>query len=141
MQKGVYPYQYVDDWEKFNETSLPEKEERVGKDFEIKDSGKYHDLHVQYDTLLSADVSENLRNMCLKIYQFDSAKFLSTPGLASQAALEKNKVKLDLSTDINMSLMVEKGVRGGICHSIYRYTEANNKYMKDYDKNKELSYI
>ena len=98
-------------------------------------------MHVQYDTLLSADVSENLRNMCLKIYQFDSAKFLSTPGLASQAALEKNKVKLNLSTDINMSLMVEKGVRGGICHSIYRYTEANNEYMKDYDKNKELSYI
>ena len=98
-------------------------------------------MYVQCDTLLLADVFENLRNMCLKIYQYDHAKFLSTPGLASQAALEKNKVKLNLSTDINMSLMVEKGVRGGICRSIYRYTEANNKYMKDYDKNKELSYI
>ena len=67
--------------------------------------------------------------------------FISAPGLACQAALKKNKLKLDLSTDIDMLLMVEKDIRGGICDSIYRYSKANNKYMKDYDKNKESSYL
>ena len=72
--------------------------------------------------------------MCLKIYELDTARFLWAPGLASQAALKKTKIKLDLLTDINMLLMVEKGLRGGICHSFYWYGKANNKYMKDYDK-------
>ena len=75
--------------------------------------------------------------MCLKIYELDPAKFLSAPRLTWQTALKKTKVKLDLLTDINMFLMVEKGIRGGICHTIHQYTKANNKYMKDYDKNKE----
>ena len=160
LQKGVYPYEYMDDWEKFNETLLPKKEDfyshlnmeditdadyahakRVCKDFEIKNLGEYHDLYVQSDTLLLADVFENFRNMCLKIYELDPAKFLSAPGLAWQAALKKTKVKLDLLTDIDMLLMVEKGIRGGICHSIYQYAKANNKYMKDFDKNTESSYI
>ena len=74
--------------------------------------------------------------MCLKIYELDPAKFLSAPGLAWQAALKKTKVKLDLLTDIDMLLMVEKGIRGRICHSIYQYAKSNNKCMKDYDKNK-----
>ena len=71
----------------------------------------------------------------------DPAKFLSAPGLAWQAALKKNKVKLDLLPDIDMLLMAEKGVRGGICHSIYRYAKANNRYMKYCDKNKESLYL
>ena len=69
------------------------------------------------------------------------ANFLSAPRLVWQAALNMTKVKLDLLTDINVLLMVEKGIRGEICHSIYRYTKTNNKYMKDYDKNKESSYL
>ena len=73
--------------------------------------------------------------MCLKIYELYPARFLTAPGLAWQRALKKTKVKLDLLTDIDMLLMVEKGIRGGICHSIYRYANANSKYMKDYDKN------
>ena len=79
--------------------------------------------------------------ICLKIYELDPAKFVSAPGLAWQAALKKTKVKLNLLTEINMLLMVERGIRGGICHSIYRYAKANNKYMKVYDKNKESSYL
>ena len=75
--------------------------------------------------------------MCLKIYEFDPAHFLSAPGLAWQAALKKTKVKLDLLTDIDMLIMVEKGIRGGIYHSIYQYAKTNDKYTKDYDKNKE----
>ena len=65
-----------------------------------------------------ADVFENFCNMCLDIYELDPSKFLSAPGLSWQAALKKTKVKLDLLTDIDMLLMVEKGIRGGICHSI-----------------------
>ena len=98
-------------------------------------------MYVQSATLLLADVSRNFRNTCLKIYELDPAKFFSAPELAWQAALKKTKVKLDPITDIDILLMVEKGVRGAICHSIYQYAKANNKYMKDYDKNKESSYI
>ena len=87
------------------------------------------------------DVSENFRNMCFKIYKPASAKFLSASGWAWQATLKKTKVKLELLTDIDMLLMVEKSIRGGIWHSIYRYANTNNKYIKDYDKNKESSYI
>ena len=92
---------------------------RISKDFKIKNLGEYHDLYVQSDTLLLADAFDHFRNMCLEIYKLDPAKFLSAPGLAWQAALKKTKVKLDLLTDIDMLLMVEKGIRGGICHSIY----------------------
>ena len=97
---------------------------RVCKDFEIKDLGEYHDLYVQSDTLLLADVSENFRNMYLKINEVDPAKYLSAPGLAWQAVLKNTKVML----------MVEKGIKVGICHFIYRYAKFNNKYMKYYDK-------
>ena len=136
----------MDVWEKFNKTSLPEKEDfyshlnmeditdvdyahvkRVCKDFEIKSLGEYYESYVQSDTLLFADVIENFRNMCINIYKLDPAKFLSAPGLAWQAALEKTRVKLDLLTDIDMLLMLQKGIWGGICHSIYQYAKANNK--------------
>ena len=113
----------------------------VCKDFETKNLGEYHDLYVQSNTLLLADVFENFRNMCLEIYEFDPAKFLSARGFAWQAALKKAKVKFVLLTDINMLLMVEKGIREGICHFTYQYPKANNKYMNNYDKNKKSSYL
>ena len=84
--------------------------------------GEYYDLYVQSDTLLLADVFENFRNMCFKYMNF-----------APSLALKEIKVKLDLLTDIGMLLMEEKCIRGGICHSIYPYPKAGNKYMKDYD--------
>ena len=89
---------------------------RIFKDFEIKNLGEYHDLYLKSDTLLLADVFENFSKMCLNIYQLDSAKSLSAPGLAWQAALKKTAVKLELLTDIDMLLMVEKGIRGGTYH-------------------------
>ena len=89
---------------------------RVFKDFEIKNLGEYHDLYLKSDTLLLADVFENFSKMCLNIYQLDPAKFLPAPGLAWQAALKKTVVKLELLTDIDMLLMVEKGIRGGTYH-------------------------
>ena len=149
LRKGVYPYEYMDNWENFNETTLPEKEEftdadylhseRLCKDFEIRNLGEYHDFYLKSDALLLTDVFENVRRMCLKIYHLYPVKLLSSPGWEWQGALKKAEVKLELWTDIDMLLMVEKGIREGICHAIHWYAKADNKYMKDYDKNKESS--
>ena len=109
--------------------------------FNINNLGEYHDLYVRSDTLLLADISENFRQSCLKNYELDPAHFVSLPGLAWQACLKKTNVELELLTDYDMLLMVEEGIRGGICHAIQRYAKANNKYMKDYDKKKKPSYI
>ena len=79
--------------------------------------------------------------MCLNIYELDSAKFISALELAWQAALKRTVVELDLLTDIDMLLMVEKGIRRGVCNSFHWYTKANNKYTKNYDIRKESSYI
>ena len=155
LRKGVYPYEYMDNWERFNETSLPSKESfcsnlnmediddidyRYGNNvfnkFKLNNLGDYHDLYVQSDTLLLADVLENFRDMCLKEYELDPAHFLSLPGLAWQACLKKTDL-----TDYDMLLMVEEGIRGGIWHSIHRYAKVNNKYMKNYNNNEESSYI
>ena len=110
---------------------------RVCKDFEIKNLVKYHDLYLKSDTLLLADVFENF----LKCYHLDPAKFISALGLAWQAALEKTEVKLELLTNIDMLLMIQKGIRGRICQTINWYARANNKYRKGYDKNKESPYL
>ena len=79
--------------------------------------------------------------MCIKVYELDPTHFLSLPGLVWQACLKKTNVKLELLTDYDMLLMVEQGIRGAISHSIHRYAKANNKYMNNYDKNKESSCI
>ena len=159
LRKGVYPYEYMDNWEKFDETSLPNKESFYGslnmeniddidyrhgnvfKRFKLKNLGEYHDLYVQSDTLLLADLFENFRNTCIKVYELDPSHFLSLPGLTWQSCLKKTNIKLELLTDYDMLLMEEEGIRGGICHLIHRYARANNKYMKNYDKNEESSYI
>ena len=85
--------------------------------------GEYHNLYVQSDTLLVADVFENFRNKCLEIYGLDPIYFVSAPGLAWQACLKKTEVKLELLTDYYMILMIEKGT--------HRYAKAKNKYMKN----------
>ena len=90
----------------------------------------------QSDTLLLVDVFENFRNKCIEIYELDPAHFLSVPRLAWQDCLKKTEVKLELLTENDVLLMVEKGIRGGICHAIHRYAKVNDNYMKNYDKNK-----
>ena len=156
LRKAVYPYEYMDSWKGFYETSLRNKEafysslnmeditdvdyrhaKRVFKSLHNKNLGDYHDLYVQRDTLLLADTFENFRNKCIEIYELDPAHSLSAPGLAWQAFLKKTEVKLELLTNLDMLLMVEKGIRGGMCHAIHRCARANNKHMKNYDKNKE----
>ena len=150
----------MDDWENFNETSLSEKDKfycnlnmeditdedymyvkRVCKDFEIKKLGKYHDFYFKSDALLLADVFKNFRKMCLKLYELDPVKCLSAPGLAWEAALKKTEITLELLTDIDMLLIVEKIIREGICHTIHGYAKANDEYMKEYDEYKESSYL
>ena len=112
LRKGVYPYEYMDDWDRFNEEKLPNKSDffssfnmedvseidyrhatKVFNKFNIKNLGEYHDLYVQSDTLLLADVFNNFRNLCIKTYKLDPAYFLSLPGLAWQACLKKTGVK------------------------------------------------
>ena len=79
--------------------------------------------------------------MCLNIYELDPVYFVSAPGLAWQGCLKKTGVKLELLTDYDVILMTEKGIRGEICQATYRYVKARNKYMKNYNKNIESSYI
>ena len=84
---------------------------------------------------------KNFRIFFLKKTHLDSVKFLSNPGLASQGALKKTKLRLELIYDIEMLLMVHKGIREGICHGIHAYPKDNNKCMKDCNQNKESSYL
>ena len=149
----------MDSWERFDEASLPDKksfysklylEDITDKDYrhaqklfeqlKLKNPGDYHGLYVKSDTLLLAGVFENFRNK-FDIYELDPAHFLSTPGLAWQACLKKTEVELELLTNIDMLLMVEKGRRGGIFHAIHEYAKANKKYMKNYDINIISSYL
>ena len=151
LRKGINPYGYMDDWSRFDEEQLPDESdfysglnmeeisgidyrhaEKVFNEFNIKNLGEYHDLYVQSDTLLLEDVFENFRNMCIKVYELDPAYFLSAPGSAWQACLKKTGGKLELITDVDMLLMIEKGIR---------HAKANNKYMKIYNKNNESSYL
>ena len=160
LRKGIYPYEYIDSWERFDENTIPPKEafysklnlenitdkdyehvKKVWEAFEIKNLGEYHDLYVQCDTFLLADVFENFRNKCIEIYKLDPAHFLSAPELAWQACLKRTKVKLELLTDIDVLLMIEKGTRGGICQAIHRYAKASNKYAKNYNKDVMSSYL
>ena len=100
--------------------------QKLFKDLKLKNLGHYHDFYIQRDTLLLQVVFENFRNKCIKIYKLDPAHFLSEPGLA---------------WNIDMLLMVEKGIRGRICHPIHIYPEANNKCLNNYNKNIESSYL
>ena len=113
LRKGVYPYEYMDSWERFYKTSLPPKKyfyselnledisdkdylhaQKVWDVFEIRNLGEYHDLYVQTDTLLLADVYEKFRDKCIEIYGLDPSYFLSAPGLAWQACLKITDVNL-----------------------------------------------
>ena len=108
LRKGVYPYEYMDSWERFNETSLPPKKsfyselnlevitdkdynhaQKVWKVFKIKNMGEYHDLYVLCDTLLLANVFEKFRDKCIEIYGLNPSHILSAPGLEWQACLKK----------------------------------------------------
>ena len=168
IRKGVYPYEYMDGWEKFEEAGLPPKDafysglnmkgisdqdyehaQQVWNTMEKKALGCYHNTYLKTDVLVLADVFEAFRDTCLKNYGLDPAHFYTTPGLEWQALLkttteycehEKRRkecevcpeeFRLELLTDIDMLLVVEKGIRGRITQAVKRYAKTNNKYMKD----------
>ncbi|GBN96254.1 hypothetical protein AVEN_38661-1 [Araneus ventricosus] len=126
LKKGIYPYEYMSSFDKFEETQLPpqsafhssltnegiteadyEHAQTVWKCFDIKNLGEYHDLYVKTEAILLSDIFENFRKLTQNFYQLDAAHMLTSPGLAWQAALKMTDVKLDLFTDINMHLFIE----------------------------------
>ncbi|KAL9959301.1 hypothetical protein ACROYT_G032614 [Oculina patagonica] len=158
-QKGIYPYDYMSSFDKFNE-KLPSKEDfysilnnehitdkdfqhaqNVWNTFKLKTMGEYHDLYIQSDTLLLADVFENFRKTCLQYYKLDPCHYFTSPALSWDAMLKMTDIKLELMTDVDMYQFIEKGMRGGISYIANRYGKANNKYMKDYDKKAPSKYI
>ena len=160
FRKGVYPYEYMDSWERFDETALPPIEKfyssltdshiskedyehatKVWNTFKCKTLGDYHDLYLKTDVNLLADVFENFRNICLKQYKLDPANYYTSPGLSWDALLKKTNVILELLTDYNMYLMVEKGLRGGISMVSNRYAKANNPLLEDFNPNEKTSYL
>ena len=147
-RKGVYPYEYMDSLERLDETKLPPKEafyskltgegisnedyehaKKVWKVFGMKTLQDYHDLYNVTDVLLLADVFENFRKICLDNYKLDPAHYFTAPGLAWDACLKITGVELELVSDIDMLLMIEEGIRGGVSMISNRYGKANNKYM------------
>ena len=160
-RKVIYPYEYVDSLEKLKETQLPSKEafysrlndegindedyafaHKVWKVFEMKSLEDCHSLYNQTDVLLLADVFENFRDICIKNYKLDPAHYYTAPGLAWDAALKVIEVKLELLSDADMLLMVEKGIRGGASMIRNRYGKSNNKYMDNrFDASKPSTYI
>ena len=158
-RKGVYPYDYMDSFDKFNE-QLPSKEafysilndEHISDDdykhaqiiwntFKLSNMGEYHDLYLKSDVLLLADVFENFRKTCLKYYKLDPCHYFSSPGLSWDSMLKMTNIKLELMTNIDIFQFIEKAMRGGISYIANRYGKANNKYMKTYDEKAPSKYI
>ena len=160
LRKGVYPYDCVDGSDKLEETSLPPKEsfysllsdqsisdkeyEHAQKEWQIfrcEKLGDYHDVYLKSDVLQLADVFENFRSVCLENYSLDPAHYYTAPGLSWDAMLLYTKVELELIIDVDMYLMVENGIRGGISMISQKFAKANNQYMEDYDPEQPNSYI
>lgn len=159
-QKGVYPYEYTDSWERLDEERLPSKRSFYStlKETGIKEEdfehaklvwdhfgcttlGEYSDLYLKIDVLLLADVFENFRDVCMRAYNLDAAHYFTAPGLSFDAMLKFTGQKLSLLTDYDMLLMFENGIRGGLVQASKRYAKANNAKTPDYDETKEKSWI
>ncbi|XP_074109310.1 uncharacterized protein LOC141534068 [Cotesia typhae] len=162
IRKGVFPYEYIDSIDRLDERQLPNQESFYSKltnstisnddyafaqvvwnQFKINTLGEYSDLYLKTDVLLLADVFENFRLSCFKTYNLDALHFYTAPGLSNAAMLKHTEVELELLTDPEMLLFIEKGVRGGVrsmCAN--RHAEANNRYMgKDFDSNNPEKYL
>ena len=159
-QKGVYPYDYMDHFEKFNEKHLPPREEfysilndehitnedykhaqNVWNAFNLESMGEYHDLYLKSDVLLLADVFEMFRKTCLKFYDLDPCHYFTSPGLSWDAMLKMTNVKLELISDIDQFLFIEKGIRGGVSYICKRYAKANNKYINNYNPEEPSNFL
>ena len=108
--------------------------------FKMNTMGDYHDLYLKTDVLLLADVFEKFISSCLDYYGLDTCHYFSDPGLSWDAMLKMSGIKLELISDIDMHLFIEKGMRGGVSYIAKRHSRANNKYMKCYEQYKESKY-
>ena len=159
-QKGVYPYDHMDSFEKFDQTKLPTKHQfhsvlndqhitnnehnhakRVWKAFNIYTMGEYHDLYLKSDIPFLADVFENFRKTCLQYYKLDPCHYFTSLGLSWDAMLKMTNIKLEVMTDVDMFQFIEKGMCSGVSYIANRYGKANNKYMNKYNEKAPSKYI
>ena len=159
-QKEFFPYDYLEDIEKLKDKKPPPQEAfyskltghginkdnyqhvlKVWKTWNMKTFKDYLKLYNETDVLLLADVFENFQDVCLKNYGLDPVYYYTAPGLAWDACLKITNIKLELLSYVDMLLMVESGIRGGISMISNRYGEANNKYMKNFDKTKLSKFL
>ena len=159
-QKGIYPYDFIDSYDKLNVKTLPSREAfysklygnecsvedytqavAVWEKFNCKTFMDYHNLYLRSDVLLLADVWESFRNTCYTNYKLDCCYYYTAPGLSFDAMLQFTKVELELFTEVEMYEFVESGIRGGLSQISTRHAVANNKYMSNYNKDVQDSYI
>ena len=159
-QKGVYPYDFMDSFEKIDQKELLTREQfysilndqhitngeydharKVWKTFSIKTMGEYHDLCLKSDVLLLADVFESLRKTCLQYYKLDPCHYFTSPGLSWDAMLKMTNIELELMIDVDMFQFIEKGMCGGGYYIANRHGKANNNYMKEYNEKAPSKYI
>jgi len=160
LKKGIYPHEHMDSFERFDETALPEKEKfysslngkgisdeeyahakEVWAKFGCRNLGDYHDLYVVTDVVLLADVFENFRKVCQDRYGLDPANYYTTPGLSWDALLKKTGLELELLTDLEMHLFIERGMRGGVSMVSKRHARANNPLVEGYNPAEPINYI
>ncbi|PKK59391.1 hypothetical protein RhiirC2_719843 [Rhizophagus irregularis] len=159
FRKGVFPYDWTNAWEKFDRTSLPPRKEfysilsqqniskedykyaqKIWQTFEMQSFGDYHDLYLETDVLLLADVFMNYTIMCLQDDGLDPSHYVSAPGMFNDSLYKSSGVELKLMTDMDEYLMVENGIRGGMTMASHRYAKANNPKCPDYDPSKPTSW-
>ena len=157
-EKGVYPYEFMDSFKKFSENKLPDKCEffsslkdncisekyysraiNVWNTFKTNTMGDYHDLYLKTDVLLLADVFEKFIKISSDYYGLEPCHYFSSPGISFAAMLRMAAVKLEIISDIDMHLFIEKGMRGGISYIVTSHSKANKKYVRSYDCNKKVS--
>lgn len=160
LQKGEYPYSHMDSFSKFDEESLPnmpafkndlsgediteeqyKHAQEVWKTFSCKNMGDYHDIYLKTDCLLLADVFENFRDKLFEFYELDPCHYITLPGFGWSSMLRMTGVCLELITDPDMYLFLEKSLRGGISVISKRFAEANNQHLSNYNPDIESSYL
>ena len=161
LRKGVYPYDYMDKWEKFSEKQLPSRDsffnrlrdeacseadyvhaQNVWREFNCKNIGDYHDIYLKLDVLQLADVWQSYSHVCQVNYNLDPAHYVSAPNLSWDAMLKCTDVNIELASDPAIFPFYDEGLRGGICSISKRYARANNPYMKHlFDPSKPTTYI
>ncbi|XP_071055153.1 uncharacterized protein [Onthophagus taurus] len=159
-KKGIFPYNYMNSFDKLNDTVLPCKDaffnkltleaitdeqylhaQTVWETFMCQTLKDYSDLYLKSDVLLLADVFEKFRQVCFRTYGLDPANYYTAPNLSWDSMLKFTKIKLELLTDIDQVHFIKKGIRGGISQCSLRHARANNKFMEHFDTNLPSNFL